>query len=50
MAAPVAASLALDSNTVKKLDEATASITKLQAAIDSNQKQTAELFAGQSKI
>ena len=29
MAAPVAASLALDSNTVKKLDEATASITKL---------------------
>jgi hypothetical protein len=29
MAAPVATSLALDSNTVKKLDEATASITKL---------------------
>jgi hypothetical protein len=29
LAAPVAASPALDSNTVKKLDEATASITKL---------------------
>ncbi len=50
MAAPVATSLALDSNTVKKLDEATASITKLQATVDSSQKQTAELVASQSKI
>ena len=45
MAAPVAASPALDSNTVKKLDEATASITKLQTTVDSSQKQTAELIA-----